>query len=254
MMPNRPPVQGWPLLGPTVNLTVPAGFPPLAFSPWPFRFFLKASRAWFPFTQNPSPSAPVLGESPALRFALQNETHFRLLLVRRRSRIVKTVISILVFGVTALAALSAQEGATNAPKGYILLTGDAAAPYATACREALSRISLRLPRAELDQIHREVFGAPLDFAPPEIPSTRGPFVYREQATSQVIAYYAIGFMGYFETAFSSTTPPTVSATYFMDAEHKQRLTSLAALHRDSAKRIKQQFDALRQQPPNKISK
>ena len=71
-------------------------------------------------------------------------------------------------------------------------------------------------------------------------------MYREQATNQVIAHYTIGAMGYFETAFSSTNPPTVSTTYFVDAEHKQHFPSLAALHRDSAKRVKLQFDALKQ--------
>ena len=160
----------------------------------------------------------------------------------------KSTILALVIGLAGTGGSVAKAPETAVPAGYVQLTGDATTPYTELCRIAFSQVTLRLPHDQADEINRDVFGEPFEYDPPEIPSTSGPFIYRDKNTNRVIANYCIGAMGYYEMVFLPTKPPTIAGTYFMDAKHKIRFATYAALYRNSAEQMKILFDSLQQQP------
>jgi len=161
----------------------------------------------------------------------------------------KSTILALVIGLAGAGGSVAKEPETAVQAGYVRLTGDATTPYTELCRIAFSQVTLRLPHDQADQINRDVFGEPLEYDPPEMPSTSGPFIYHDKTTNRVIANYCIGVMGYYEMVLLPTKPPTIAGTYFMDAKHKIRFATYAALYRNSAEQMKILFDSLQIQPP-----
>ena len=134
----------------------------------------------------------------------------------------------------ALAALMLAACATPGPApGFIRLHGPEAAPYEALANKRWRRANVVVSWHHLDRISREVHGHPLEFDPPQIPSSDGPFVFRDTATGRIVTDYSIGLMGYFEVEFHRSQPPKVAGTYFTDPDRTVRLPDILALHRYS---------------------
>ena len=100
---------------------------------------------------------------------------------------------------------------------YEELRDEAAAPYAALCRAAFTRVMTR-----------------------EDISTRGPIVYRDRQTNQILSHYTIGFMGLYVVAFAQTTPPKITDSYFTDFGRKKRYDHLPDLLPDLIEDLRKQ--------------